>query len=91
MFALHFQMLSWVLKDLRHLKHALPFSSAAQKLPDLELLPTHLLFCSIMCQSASRQYREVGLISSATRCCHLQSTPWWCKEENKAKCGLLIC
>lgn len=47
-------------------------------------------FCSIMCQSASRRHREVSLISSATRCCQLQSTPWRCKGENKPKCCLLI-
>lgn len=66
------------------------FSSSTNKLPDLELQSAHLHFRSIMCQSAWRRHREVSLISSATRCCHLQSTPWCCKEENKPKFCLLI-
>lgn len=54
------------------------------------LQSTDLHFCSIMCQSASRKRGEVGLISSAARCCHLQSTPWWCAGENKPEFCLLM-
>lgn len=53
---------------------------------------SHLIciFCHIICQSASRKKREVSLISSASYCCQLQSTPWWYNEENNPKFSLLI-
>lgn len=74
---------------LKHIEYGLP-NSTTYKSPDLELQSSNLHFCNVICQSAPRRHRGVSLISSATCCCHLQSTPWWCKEENKPKLCLLI-